>query len=594
MKARPENITPQQLQAQVVLWQNQYKALQESFTKLSANHPRFQQEKQKLHDLHTTLELTYTSLHTSVENLEKEKTSLTAENARLEAEKANLEAQHRQIASEQKKLESENLDLKQQNGLMSFQIEQLKRLIYGSKRERFISNAAVNQMVLPFDTEETLTRPEEQPTEKIEYTRRKYTKAHPGRTKLPDHLPVKEIEIQPEEDTQGMKCIGSEVTDKLDLTPAKLTILRYIRYKYVAPEQEEQHQEAEDSTQRILIGQLPTFPIEKGIATAGLLAHIAVEKFVYHMPVYRQIQRFKQDQITLSASTIDGWITQTSRLLSPLYEHIKNKILNQGYTQVDETPIRVLDRNKKGKTHQGYYWVYNAPLLNAVFFDYRPGRGADGPRQLLKDFKGYLQTDGYNVYEWFGKQKGITLLGCMAHARRGFEKALDYDREKASQVMTLIQQLYDVERQAREEKLSPEERKELRLNEALPVANKLGKLMAEMHKTTLPKSPLSQALAYTIARWDKLLNYLYDGSLEIDNNLVENAIRPNALGRKNYLFAGSHEGAKRAAMFYTFFGICKKHDVNPWQWMKKVLEIIPEHKVTRLEELLPQNLNLDE
>ena len=572
-------MTPQQLQAQVVLLQNQYKALQESFTKLSANHPRFQEEKQKLHDLHTSLERTYTSLHTTNEKLKKEKTDLKAENARLEAE--------------HKKLENENLDLKQQNGLMSFQIEQLKRLIYGSKRERFISNEAVNQMVLPFDTEEDSPQPQEQATEKIEYTRRKYTKPHPGRTKLPDHLPVQEIEIQPEEDTQGMKCIGTEVTDKLDLTPAKLTILRYIRYKYVAPEQDEQQQEEEDSPQRILIGQLPTFPIEKGIATAGLLAHIAVEKFVYHMPVYRQIQRFKQDQITLSASTIDGWMTQVSRLLSPLYEHIKHKILNQGYTQVDETPIRVLDRNKKGKTHQGYYWVYFAPLLRAVFFDYRPGRGADGPRQLLKNFKGYLQTDGYSVYEWFGKQKDITLLSCMAHARRGFEKALDYDRENASQVLTLMQKLYAIERKARELKLNPEQRKELRLNEALPEANKLGKLMAELYKTVLPKNPMGRALAYTIARWDMLLNYLYDGSLEIDNNLVENAIRPNALGRKNYLFAGSHEGAKRAAMFYTFFGICKMHDVNPWQWMKKVLEIIPDHKVTRMEELLPQNLNLD-
>ncbi len=176
---------------------------------------------------------------------------------------------------------------------------------------------------------------------------------------------------------------------------------------------------------------------------------------------------------------------------------------------------------------------------------------------------------------------------------RGFEKAMDYDREQASQVMLLIQRLYHVERHAREEKLTPEARKQLRLDKALPVANKLGKLMAGMYKTALPKSPMGQALAYTIARWDKLLNYLYDGSLEIDNNLVENAIRPNALGRKNYLFAGSHEGAKRAAMFYTFFGICKMHDVNPWQWMKKVLEIIPDHKITRLEELLPQNLMLD-
>jgi len=181
----------------------------------------------------------------------------------------------------------------------------------------------------------------------------------------------------------------------------------------------------------------------------------------------------------------------------------------------------------------------------------------------------------------------------MAHARRKFEQALDYDAEKAGWVMKKIQELYAVEREARDAGLSPSQRKELRLGKSLPIMNELGKQIAVMNKTATPKSPMGMALNYAIQRWDNLLNYLYDGSLEIDNNWVENAIRPNALGRKNYLFAGSHEGAKRAAMFYSFFGTCKKNNVNPYQWLKKVLEIIPAYLANKIADLLPQNLKLD-
>ena len=212
--------------------------------------------------------------------------------------------------------------------------------------------------------------------------------------------------------------------------------------------------------------------------------------------------------------------------------------------------------------------------------------------KLLKNFTGYLQTDGYSVYEMFAKRPEITHVACMAHARRKFEQALDYDAQKAGWVMKKIQELYAIERQAREAGLLPAQRKELRLDKSLPVLNELGKQLAQMNKTAIPKSPMGIALSYTIGRWDNLMAYLYDGSLEIDNNGVENAIRPNALGRKNYLFAGSHEGARRAAMFYSFFGTCKKNNVNPYEWLKKVLEVIPTYPANKIGDLLPQNLSL--
>lgn len=316
------------------------------------------------------------------------------------------------------------------------------------------------------------------------------------------------------------------------------------------------------------------------------------DKFVDHLPVYRQIERFKREGIKLSSSTLNGWQESVCNLLEPLYDTLKHRVLSQGYLQVDETPIAVLDKHKKGKTHRGYHWIYHSPLEKSVLFDYNSGRSREGPVKLLKDFKGYLQTDGYNVYELFARRKDITLVNCMAHARRGFEKALPYDKKRAEYAMEMFQKLYAVEQKSRELDLSPQQRHTLRLDESLPVMNKLGKWIVETYKSSEPKSPLGKATAYCIPRWDNLLAYLEDGSLEIDNNLTENAIRPIALGRKNYLFAGSNRGAERAAMFYSFFGTCKKNGVNPYDWLKKVLGIIPTYKVKKLTDLLPQNLEL--
>jgi transposase len=486
----------------------------------------------------------------------------------------------KELENQVKILRQENKVFEEKIKFLEFQLAQMQRMIFGAKRERFISNTIVGQFTLPFEVSETIP---EQATKKeqITYTREVKKSKHPGRLDFPAHIPVEEIVIEPQQSTEGLVCIGQEVTKELDYVPAKLIARHFIRNKYALPNGE-----------GIIIGNLPSRPIEKGIAGAGLLSNILVEKFVDHLPIYRQIERFKREDIKLPASTIDSWITQTADLVTPLYDQLKKLVLGQGYLQVDETPIKVLDKDKKGKTHQGYHWVYNAPLQNAVFYDYRQGRGRDGPSRLLENFRGYLQTDGYSVYDWFAKQPGITHVGCMAHARRYFEKALDYDAEKATQVLSIIQALYAMERIAREENMTPAQRKELRLDQGLPLINQLGKLIAQFQKTAVPKSPMGIALEYTSTRWDILSNFMYDGSLEIDNNWVENAIRPNALGRKNYLFAGSHEGAKRAAMFYSFFGTCKKNNVNPYEWLKKVLQVIPDYPANKLGDLLPQNLQL--
>ena len=489
------------------------------------------------------------------------------------------------ISEEKNKLLERIKDMLEKFTSMKFELSQLKRLVYGSKRERFVSGGEDAQMSLPFDIDTPSQDDNSQPvTEKVSSFERKKRKNHPGRLTLPDHLPVEEIIIEPEEDVTGLKCIGYEVTDELEYQQAILMIKRYKRPKYAKQENE-----------GIICGKLPSRPIDKGIPGPGLLAHILVNKYVYHLPLHRQSQRFEvEHHIKIPRSTMGGWQGQSANLVHLLHEEGKRQVLSQGYLQVDETPIPVLDPKKKGTTHRGYYWVYYSPIQRMVLFDYQEGRGRAAPRKLLSDFKGYMQTDGYKVYDWFGKQEGITLLSCMAHTRRMFEKSLSDDKKRAEYAMTEIQKLYHIERHARQQGFTPEQRHELRLNESLPIMNELGKWMAAQVRTTTPKSPFGKALSYSVGRWDNLMNYLKDGYLEIDNNLVENAIRPTALGRRNYLFAGSHAGAQSAAMFYSFFATCRHNNVDPYAWLKKVLEVIPDYPANKLSDLLPQNLNLSE
>ena len=460
-------------------------------------------------------------------------------------------------------------------GYLESQLAMYKRMQFGQKRERFEGDP--NQTSLPFEAEPSMVeQQQEEIKERIEYVRKRPN--HKGRAKLPEYLPVEEIEIHPEGDLSEMVCIGKEITEELECEPAKFYIKRYIRYKYAAKNGE-----------GVKIGELPERVIDKGIPGAGLLAMILTDKYMDHLPLYRQKQRFARENIRIPSSTIGGWTREALIKLHPLYEQLIFDTKTKGYLQVDETPIKVLDSDKKGAAHQGYYWVYHAPLDGTVLFDYSPTRGSSAPLPILGSFRGYLQTDGYAVYEKYARSKNVTHLACWAHARREFERALDNDRSRAEKALLMIQQLYAVERQAKQEKITPEQTKTLRLEKSLPVINELGKWIFEEIKTTLPKSQIGKAMAYAYARWDALSAYLYDGNLQIDNNLCENALRPCCLGRKNYLFAGSHEAAQRAAMIYSFFAICKKHEVNPFQWLKYTLENIMTINHKNLKDLYPQN-----
>lgn len=458
------------------------------------------------------------------------------------------------------------------------ELDQLKRLVFGSKHERFIPTSSPEQLSLGLPTTEVKAA-EVISVQNIHYTREKKQgteKINTGRMKLPADLPREQVIIEPAEDIRGLKKIGEEITEELERIPSKLFVRQYVRPKYAKPE-----------GAGVVIGELPVRPIDKGIAGPGLLAQIVIDKYTDHLPIHRQLQRFEREGIRLTSSTLGDWISGTCTLLEPLYEALKKEVLTSDYLQADETPIKVLDKNKKGTTHRGYHWVYHTPLKRMVLFDYREGRGSHGPQECLKDFAGWLQTDGYAVYEQFNSQQ-VTLLHCMAHARRKFDEAKDNDANRASHALTEIQKLYAIEREIRD--YGHDERVKVRQSRSRPILEQLKSWMLENYKAVAPKSTIGSALHYSLERWDKLMLYTTNGKLEIDNNLVENAIRPVAIGRKNYLFAGSHHGAQRAAMLYSFLGTCKINDVNPFEWLRTTLERIPSYPINRIAELLPNKM----
>ena len=457
------------------------------------------------------------------------------------------------------------------------ELAQLKRLVFGNKSERFVPSVADEQLSLGLLVEE---KQEEIKKQEITYTRTKAEKQskHPVRMPLPAHLPRIEHIIEPEVPIEGMRKIGEEITETLEYVPGKLLVNKYIRSKYAKPQGE-----------GVVIGNLPTRLIERGIAEASLLSFILTSKYVDHLPLHRQIEILKRLGVKLSPSTVSDWVSYSLNALKPLYESLLSKVVGAFYLQADETPIKVLDKEKKGDSHRGYYWVYHAVKECLVVFDYREGRSREGPEEILDKFRGYLQTDGYGAYDAFGERKGITLIHCMAHARRYFEKALDNDRSRAEYVLTEMQKLYTIERECREAGLDYEDRKTQRQEKALVILENLKSWMLVEYTKVTPESLIGKALHYSLSRWEKLSRYTEDGMLEIDNNLVENAIRPVAIGRKNYLFAGSHDAAQRAAMMYSLFASCKKCDVNPDEWLKDILNRISDHPINRIEELLPNN-----
>jgi transposase len=366
------------------------------------------------------------------------------------------------------------------------------------------------------------------------------------------HLPL-EATIIDVEDKDTLRKIGEEVSEKLAYKPGRLFRKQIIRPKYVNAEDE------------IFIAELPESAIPRCEADNSLLSQIVTSKFVDHTPEYRQQQIFKREGVVIPSSTMNNWTHQVAALMKLIALQIKKEILSSSYIQIDESTIKVLFE-KKGTTHRGYMWVVVNPATKDVYFEYQKGRGKEGPRLLLQNYKGKVQSDGYGVYDHLDAVfDEIEFYCCWAHSRRKFVEAEINDKKRSQQFLQFIQELYRIEAECRDTSIAYHERLLVRQNKSIPILLIMKEWLDKEAILVTPKSPIGQAISYTLARWNKLFKYGSTGDVEIDNNLVENAIRPLAIGRKNYLFAGGHDAAVDIGYIYTVFNTCKAIEVNQYE-----------------------------
>jgi transposase len=477
------------------------------------------------------------------------------------------------------------------------QVAYLKKRIWGQSSERFI-NKDPKQRVIDFEgmdilsEEKELAQEAQEEIESLQKRRKKEkVKRKPVRKSLSEDLPRIEEHIYPEqtkENKEDWTELEPEITEVLEHEPGRCFVRKIIRHKYVR-----KNKQGEESAP-IVIAKLPTTyqPIAKSYAGASLLAELMIGKYVNHLPFYRQIQMLKQQSVNLPASTINDWFKDTADLLRPLYYRLKEIVLATDYIQVDETTLPIVN-NEKSKTVKGYIWMVRSVMESLVFFHYDQGsRAQKVVLPLLIDFKGALQTDGYGVYNVYEEKKGVTLLGCWAHARRYFEEALKEDKTRAEYALEQIGLLYAVEREADHEELSYMQRAELRERLSYPIMVSFEKWLVREYPQVMPKGRIGKAIKYTYHIYNRLSRYHLDGRYRIDNNLAENSIRPLALGRKNYLFCKNHDAAEDAAVIYSLLGCCKALNVNFRDWMVYVLRHIHDYDndySKDLAELLPNN-----
>jgi transposase len=403
------------------------------------------------------------------------------------------------------------------------------------------------------------------------------------RPRLPENLPTEDIQLDPDEvkaDPESYKRIGEEVTEELDLIPSKYFRRRYIRGKYVRKD---------DRSQPPLIAALPPRLIEHSYASAGLLTDIVVKKYVDHLPLHRQEQIMRgRFGIDLPRTTMSDWVWATANWLQPVYEHMREDLRKTGYLQVDETPVRY-NLAEGGGSGQGYFWVYHHPGGD-VLYEWHTTRAATCLDEMLEDFVGTVQCDGYGAYIKYAREhEGIELAGCWAHARRKFHEALDEALGVAGWFLNQIGHLYRIERELRSRQAPPKLREVVRSAESRMVLERIKRALKIKLSAHLPRSQMGKAISYALGQWEQLMRYVTDGRLEIDNNLVENAVRPTAVGKKNWMFIGHPEAGQRSAILYTILESCKRHGINPEEYLRDVLGRLPSMTNQQTWELTPVN-----
>lgn len=410
-------------------------------------------------------------------------------------------------------------------------------------------------------------------------------KGQPKRGPLPAHLPRTDFTHEPDSTTCPCGCqmtrIGEDVAKKLDYTPGSFRVQRHIRGKWTCPH-----------CQRLTQAPVPAQVIDKGIPTAALLAHILVAKYADHLPLYRQEAIFAREGCSIPRSTLAQWVGQCGVALQPLAEALHQQLLAQPVLHADETPVAMLDPGA-GKTKRAYLWANSVGAhdpFKAVVYDFADSRAGRHAQAFLGDWRGTLVCDDYSGYKALIAQ-GVTEAGCMAHARRKFFELHSANKSQiATEALTLIAQLYEVEReiaQSQDTPITPQLRHQIRQQKARPITETLHAWLLTQRAQVPNGSGTAQAIDYSLKRWSALTHYLDDGQVPIDNNWIENQIRPIALGRKNWLFAGSLRAGQRAAAIMSLIQSARLNGHDPYAYLKDVLTRLPTQLNSRIEELLP-------
>jgi transposase len=482
-----------------------------------------------------------------------------------------------------------------ETGILLEQIRHLRAQLFGRKSEKFQSEGGPQPLPL-FDMPEPVG---------IEYDKEEiHVPAHNrkkcGRKPLPEELP--RVEVIHDIDDADKVCAcgcelsrsGEEVSEQLDIVPARVQVIRHIRPKYACKNCEG----VEDNGPTVKIAPVHSQIIPKSIASPGLLAHILTGKFIDHTPFYRQEKQFIRLGVEVSRTSMCNWAVQTASACQPLLNLLQDEVLAGSFINIDETTLQVLREPGRDPTSKSYMWIFRRgdPDKPVLIYQYHPTRSGDVARAFLRDFQGYVQTDGYSGYDFLDFIEEIRHVGCWAHARRKFMdviKAQGKNRKSGSadKALSYIKKLYKLEKDARKNVFSPEEIYRMRQDEAKPILVDFEKWLLKKKLQTPPKGLLGKAVSYSLNQWHRLIGYIEDGRLTPDNNMAENSIRPFVVGRKNWLFSGTPEGAEASALLYSLIETAKVNKLEPYTYLRYIFERLPvASSLEDYEALLPWNV----
>lgn len=461
------------------------------------------------------------------------------------------------------------------------EVEYLKRRFFGKSSEKTPAGPTLFDG-LAVEEPAKETAPDDEESVLTEREKKQAKKKPTGRKPLPEHFPRNRIEHPlPEVERACSACgeervrIGEETSEVLRFVPARYEVDVHVRGKYAC----------RCGEGGVVTPPVAPRPIPGSYAGPSLLAHVIVSKYDDHLPLYRQAEIFRRAGLDLARSTLCDWIGGVMPLLEPVALEIRRSVLAASYVQADETPVLVQE-GPEGRPKEAYFWVYRGGGTGDVFFDFRMGRGKDGPSEVLRDFKGTLQVDGYAGYDEIVERNHLDALGCHAHARRKFHEAFDSSPNEAALALVLWRRLYKIEERAAA--MNAEERLALRAAESVPALADLKSLIERIAPNALPASRLGKACGYATNQWPRLERFAKSGDLAIDNNAVERAVRGVAVGRSNWIACGNAEGGRRAAVMYTLVESCKAAHVEPFAYLTDLFERLPAARNSEIADFTPR------